>query len=102
LSTTDAIDERTYHVHGQIFFASTERFVQAFDYQDQLKQVKIDFTHAHLWDTSAVSALDRVVAKFRKRGTLVTIIGLNDASTSIVSKFALHDKSDLLEQAAIH
>lgn len=93
---------RTYHVHGQVFFASTEAFVDAFDYKEALERVVIDVTHAHLWDISAVGALDRVVIKFRREGTIVELVGMNDASARIVDRLAVHDKVDGLDLAPSH
>ena len=83
---------RTYQVAGQVFFASADRFVNAFDYKEVIDRVRIDVSRAHFWDITAVSALDKVVVKFRRDGTEVEVIGLNEASTTLVDKFAVHDK----------
>ncbi len=83
---------RTYQVAGQVFFASADRFVNAFDYKEVIERVRIDVSRAHFWDITAVSALDKVVVKFRRDGTEVEVIGLNEASTTLVDKFAVHDK----------
>jgi len=85
---------RTYRVHGQVFFASAEAFVDAFDFQEALARVVIDVRHAHFWDISAVAALDRVVLKFRRDGAAVVLVGMNDASSTIVDRLAIHDKVD--------
>ena len=83
---------RTYTVTGQVFFASAERFANAFDYKEVVDTVRIDVGRAHFWDITAISALDKVVLKFRREGTEVEVIGLNDASATMVDKFAVHDK----------
>ena len=83
---------RTYHVTGQVFFASAERFVNAFDYKEVIEKVRIDVSRAHFWDITAVSALDKVVIKFRREATEVEVIGLDEASATLVDKFAVHDK----------
>ena len=63
---------------GQLFFASTNDLVHSFDYDAvRVKNVEIDLTDAHVWDTSAVVALDAVVAKFAERGIDAEIVGLN-------------------------
>ncbi len=49
---------RTYVVSGQVFYASTEAFIDAFDFDEALDRVFIDVSHAHFWDISAVAALD--------------------------------------------
>ena len=81
-----------YLVRGQIFFASAETFIAGFDFDDAPKRVVIDVGHAHFWDISAIGALDKVVLKFRRNGAEVTVIGLNEASATMVDDFALHDK----------
>jgi SulP family sulfate permease len=83
---------RTYSITGQVFFASAERFANAFDYKEVIDKVRIDVSRAHFWDITAISALDKVVLKFRREGTEVEVIGLNDASATMVDKFAVHDK----------
>ncbi len=85
---------RIYRVDGQIFFASTESFIAAFDFAEDVETITIDVTQAHLWDISAVGALDKVVLKFRKTGKTVEVIGVNEASAHMIDRFALHDKQD--------
>lgn len=93
-STLDeAGTHRTYVVSGQVFFASAEAFVGSFDFREALDRVTIDLTRAHMWDLSGVGALDKVVLKFRREGTDVEVIGLNEASATIVDKLAIHDKA---------
>lgn len=83
----------TYEIYGQVFFASADRFIDAFDFEGVLIKVRIDLTHAHFWDITAVSALDKVVMKFRRKGTEVDVLGLNEASATLVDKFGVHDKN---------
>lgn len=90
--TEDEGRVRTYTITGQVFFASAERFINAFDYKEVIEKVRIDVSHAHFWDITAVSALDKVVIKFRREATEVEVIGLNEASATMVDKFAVHDK----------
>ena len=83
----------TYEIYGQVFFASADRFIEAFDFDTAQAKVRIDLTHAHFWDITAVSALDKVVLKFRRKGVEVDVLGLNEASTTLVDKFGVHDKN---------
>lgn len=85
---------RTYRVVGQVFFASADKFVDCFDFKEALDSVVIDVSQAHFWDITAVSALDKVVLKFRREGTEVQLLGLNEASATIVDRFAVHDKPE--------
>jgi sulfate permease, SulP family len=93
---------RTYFVHGQVFFASAQTFLEGFDLKESIKHVKIDVTHAHLWDLTGVNALDQVVLKFRRLGAEVKIIGLNEASATLVDKLGTHDKEGALERLLDH
>lgn len=93
---------RYYSVVGQVFFASADQFNGAFDFKEAVEQVTIDVSQAHFWDITAVSALDKVVLKFRREGTKVDIVGLNEASATLVDRFGIHDKPDALEQLMKH
>jgi sulfate permease, SulP family len=97
-SLNEAEDTRTYIVHGQVFFNSADRFVAEFDFKEAMDNVVIDLTHAHLWDISGVSALDKVVIKFRREGADVNLIGLNEASSTIIDRFGIHDKPEEIEK----
>lgn len=97
-----ATECRTYRVQGQVFFASADTFAAAFDFKEALAKVRIDVSHAHFWDLTSVGALDKVVLKFRRDGTEVEIIGLNQASATIVDKLGVHDKPDALERMLEH
>ena len=89
---------RTYSVVGQVFFASAETLTAAFDFKEVIDQVVIDVSRAHFWDITAVSALDKVVLKFRREGAGAEVIGLNEASATMVDRFAVHDKPGAVEQ----
>jgi len=92
-SDLDSEGVRTYRVTGQLFFATAEAFHSAFDFREEgLKGVVIDVHDAHFWDITGINALDRVVLKFRHHDLPVEIIGVNEASQTMVDKLALHDK----------
>lgn len=93
---------RLYRVTGQVFFTSAERFIAFFDLKEALARVQIDVSRAHFWDITAVGALDKVVLKFRREGTEVEIVGLNQASETMVDRFAVHDKADAVERLMGH
>lgn len=81
-----ATDTRTYAVAGQIFFASADMFADGFDLRDPAAIVRIDLGRAHFWDVTAVGALETVVTRMRRRGTRVEVIGLNQASATLVDR----------------
>jgi len=94
--------ERTYIVEGQLFFASADDFTAAFDFKEVLDRVTIDVSRAHIWDISSVAALDMAVLKFRREGAEVAIVGMNQASETIVDRLGVHDKPGALERLMGH
>lgn len=101
-SLSESKQHRTYTVEGQVFFASADSFTDSFDFKEVVEKVTIDVSRAHFWDLSAVGALDKVILKFRREGTEVELIGMNEASATIVDKLAIHDKPDALELMLKH
>ena len=92
--------ENIYEVHGQLFFASVEDFTTFFEQHEMASKVTIDFTDAHVWDDSAVGAIDRVVLKLREKGSEATLIGLNESSRKLLDQLAVHHEND--SKAALH
>ncbi len=99
---TSELDEststRTYTVVGQVFFNSADRFIAHFDFREAVDKVVIDLNRAHFWDISAVGALDKVVIKFRREGADVELIGLNEASDTIVDRFGAHRRPEDIDR----
>lgn len=94
--------ERTYVVAGQVFFASAEEFMKSFDFKEAIERVTIDVGRSHVWDLTGVGAIDTVVLKFRREGTEVELIGLNEASATLVDKLAVHDKPGAMDSLVAH
>ena len=93
LSSERAGSTRTYTFSGQIFFASADRLVEAAWFNEEgVENVTIDVGDAHFWDISATGALDKIVLRLRAEGKQVEVIGLNEASATMVEKFGEHDK----------
>lgn len=78
--------KRVYKIQGQIFFSSSEKFYQFFDFNESLDCVVIDLTQAHIWDITSVGMLNNVQAKFQAKNILVEVIGLNEASSTLVDQ----------------
>ena len=75
------------------FFSSADKFINAFDFKEAIAKVTIDLRRAHFWDISGVGALDKIVARLRREGRAVEVIGYNRASADLIDRFALHDKT---------
>ncbi|OCA81250.1 SulP family inorganic anion transporter [Pseudobacillus wudalianchiensis] len=85
-----------FAVEGQLFFASVDSFLDAFDFTVEHKEIVIDFSGAHIWDDSAVGAIDKVVMKYNEGHNRVTIKGLNSPSQRIVDKLTVHKNTKLI------
>ncbi|ODT58258.1 MULTISPECIES: SulP family inorganic anion transporter [Paracoccus] len=94
--------ERTYVVEGQLFYGSAEDFANAFDFREAVEVVTIDVSGAHIWDISSVQALDMAILKFRRAGAEVRLIGMNEASETLVDRLAIHDKPGALDKLTAH
>jgi SulP family sulfate permease len=82
-----AANRVTYRVSGQVFFASADIFVDAFDVRGATgKDVLVDVSQAHFWDITAVAALDKVVQRFQTHGVAVEVIGVNAASSTLIER----------------
>ncbi|MGR8933876.1 MAG: SulP family inorganic anion transporter [Gammaproteobacteria bacterium] len=89
---------RIYTVAGQVFFNSADKFVGSFDFKEAVDKVVIDLKRAHFWDITSVSALDKVVIKLRREGAEVELIGMNEATATIIDRFAIHDNPEEIEK----
>ncbi len=84
---------RSYTIGGQIFFASTDRIMESIEFREEtVEAVTIDLTDAHFWDISATGVLDKIVLRLRGEGKAVEVIGLNEASATLVERYGEHDK----------
>ena len=90
--------ELHYQVIGQVFFASAEKLFSAFDFSYATDRVVIDLTRAHFWDITAVAALDQIVTKYQRLGAEVSVIGMNEASKTVIDRFATHQDSQTIEK----
>lgn len=88
---------RNYKVRGQVFFASADQFINSFDFKEVIENITIDVSNAHFWDLTAVGALEKVVMKFRREGTAVDIIGMNEASATLVDRLGTQNTTENVE-----
>ena len=79
---------RRYLVSGQIFFSSSEKFFQFFDFNEHIQKVEIELSHAHIWDMTSVQMLNAVVEKFEAHGVVVEVLGLNEASSTLIDRIS--------------
>ena len=77
-----------YEVKGSLFFASTTKFTEFFDYNKEITHVEIDFTHAKICDESAVAAIDKVVIKYKAQGASIHLVGFKESCLELFHKVA--------------
>lgn len=81
-------ETRTYKINGELFFASVTDLLKKFDYEEKVNSVELDLSRSHIWDDSAVAAIDKIVYKFESSNIPVHVKGLNEDSTELVNKLA--------------
>lgn len=79
---------RIYQVRGQVFFASASQLTEGIDLNELIKKVDIDFSEAHIWDLTAVEAIETVYSKLTAKGVKVRFTGLNKNSRRIIVQLA--------------
>lgn len=84
----DSQNAVTLSFAGQIFFASIDTTISQIEFKQYDKPVQLDFSDAHLWDDSAVDAVDTIVRKFEEKGNTVYIKKLNTDSRKIVKELS--------------
>lgn len=94
VTTEETENKKRYIVHGQLFFASVTDFVNAFDYDVQNETIEIDFMNSHIWDESAVGAIDKVVLKLREQNNSIAITNLNASSERLVNTLAISQQAN--------
>jgi len=84
---------RRYSIGGQIFFGSVDMLYEAMEFNEgDVDTVIIDMHEAHFWDISATGMIDKIVLRLRNEGKSVELIGLNEASSTLVDKYGEHQK----------
>lgn len=82
-------DHVVYQVKGQLFFATTSHFLEHFKAEQDPEQITIDFSNSHVWDHSAVTAIGKVMLKYKQLDKTVRISGLNEESQKLLQQVGL-------------
>ncbi|MDK9861240.1 SulP family inorganic anion transporter [Staphylococcus equorum] len=80
---------------GQIFFVSIDSMMEQINFNVENKTIELDFNDAHLWDDSAVDAIDTIVRKFEEKNNVVHVEKLNSDSRKIVSELSQLNENHL-------
>ncbi|WP_342576040.1 SulP family inorganic anion transporter [Solibacillus sp. FSL K6-1781] len=78
---------KTYFVKGQLFFASTEGFIDHFkSVQNDHSSIEIDFSQCKVWDDSAIGALMKVKDQLKAKNIEVTYLNIDESSKQLLKK----------------
>jgi len=78
-----------YTIRGPLFFASTTAFAEQFQLDADLSSIiTLDFSACHLFDDSAIEAIENVVLKYERLDKKVELVGLNEESQALVDRLA--------------
>ncbi|WP_373561628.1 SulP family inorganic anion transporter [Lysinibacillus sphaericus] len=76
-----------YIVEGQLFFASTDNFINYFKIAEfSSSKITIDFSNSHIWDDSGVGALFKVKDLLQEKGVVIEVTGLDTASQKVMDR----------------
>ncbi|PTI42260.1 sulfate permease [Staphylococcus succinus] len=91
------IDEAIhYQIKGQIFFVSIDALMNQLDLELRNQIIYLDFSNAHLWDDSAVNAIDTLIENYNKKNNTIYVQHLNKDSRKIVSELSKVNQQHLL------
>lgn len=86
---------KRFSFDGQIFFVSIDSIMNHLDFTISNSIVELDFSKAHLWDDSAVDAIDTIVEKFEDGHNTVYVKNLNSDSHKIISELSKLNENHL-------
>lgn len=80
---------------GQIFFVSIDSMMDQISFNIENSIIELNFNNAHLWDDSAVDAIDTMVKKYEEKNNIVYVEKLNADSRKIVSELSQLNENHL-------
>jgi len=89
-------NEIHYHIKGQIFFVSIDTLMNQLDLELHNQMIYLNFKDAHVWDDSAVNAIDQLIENYYKKENTVYIQHLNKDSRKIVNELSKVNRQHLL------
>lgn len=85
-----------YYITGQIFFVSIDSLMNQVDLELRHKTIYLNFKDAHLWDDSAVNAIDTLIDNYHKKNNTIYVQYLNKDSRKIVNELSKVNQQHLL------
>lgn len=85
-----------YNIKGQIFFVSIDSLMNQLNLELRDKTIYLNFKEAHLWDDSAVNAIDTLIENYHKKNNKIYVQHLNKNSRKIVNELSKVNQQHLL------
>ncbi|WP_436956621.1 SulP family inorganic anion transporter [Staphylococcus sp. AS1337] len=85
-----------YNIKGQIFFISIDSLMNQLNLELRDKTIYLNFKEAHLWDDSAVNAIDTLIENYHKKNNKIYVQYLNKDSRKIVNELSKVNQQHLL------
>ena len=79
-------DGETYKIHGIIFFGSTQKFKEIFDFKSRAKQIIIDFKYSRIADHSAIDVIANIANEYQKQNKKITLTHLSNECKLLLGK----------------
>jgi SulP family sulfate permease len=81
----DKDGQKTYLLHGPLFFGSIAGFKDLFDPKNDTEDdIVIDFRNARVWDHSALQAIDALATKYTDAGKRLHLVHLSEDCTLLL------------------
>ena len=81
-----ALAQRTYHLHGTLFFASTTHFLELFQPQGDPQNVSVDCRHLHVMDHSAIAAIQALQDRYQKADKQLSFAHLSARNRQLLER----------------
>jgi SulP family sulfate permease len=75
-----------YEIYGPLFFGSTKLFMEKFDFQDDPKEIIIDFQESRIMDQSAIEAINKIADKYLALGKTIHLRHLSKDCQKLITK----------------
>lgn len=85
-----------YNIKGQIFFVSIDSLMNQLNLELHEQTIYLNFKEAHLWDDSAVNAIDTLIENYHKKNNKIYVQHLNKDSRKIVNELSKVNQEHLL------
>lgn len=100
--TTEEHGWKVYDLHGSLFFASSQNFLNLFTPKEDPEEVVIDFKHARVKDHSGLEAIDQLAERYTQLGKKLHLRHLSPDCLELLGKARGMMEVNVLEDPLYH